>query len=804
MDKSGDILMKTQCIFTLPLNTVCDALDKLVAESSPQDLLHSLEFIVDMIYGPNARWDLRLVTVKTDEVSYRFLLQFLHPDGPVFRLIYKLVTFWDTKTVYNLTEYLCWARDLFEEGMPEYFMDKVSIDERTRRITHMSLNAFELYIFHYAYYVVNPWLQKTGISSPIHESVYMELCVEYLAAFLPFNSNEVSPFVDVTYSSLRNTLPRHNQASYRSDLKPCKFRQSALRNTADMSPQPYIYNLLAWRSEAVFYIFSYVWLNYGKQDPTTGSILREPPPSVDHVRVVRTMVKHYHYFANSAVGDMSALDALKRIVRPVCGDKIYRFLRRSIYNWPLDTSFRVILEAWLSYIQPWRYTDFAQYGSSTTNLLSQDATKDRAVDRIWHGFIAEYLLAYTVIYQQVLPRFFRLDLTSSQNAMMINRVTKVFSQQNLNIMIAEVESCLLDQSRWEKEILDKKDTSVFPVATMDGTPVAVLVENSPSVVINGKQWYAKLFEKLVHLEGNQYSYTPMFRRDTDEVYKLLDTVMAAYISSYFSMMAAEREAAGADETFFSTVMRFLSMRDYQDACYTPLDDRKRVVSLLNQVLNYIAHIYNVPVPTIPDTSSLHSVVAPTSTPCQPPTVTKVSPVRWHVELPKTSRRPTPSYQGNPDLMPIMSNECAFLVRMLHKIATKINNKFSLEISQLFHRPGFVGGVARQIISPPRRVRYYDRNVSAQGHPQLLEASLPPRLSLRWMASYSFLSCVIILIVLSHFFLGNWSSLLISVYALWLIYIAFRALLEPFLPIIPPERTEPTSESREFFDLDVSM
>lgn len=41
-------------------------------------------------------------------------------------------------------------------------------------------------------------------------------------------------------------------------------------------------------------------------------------------------------------------------------------------------------------------------------------------------FIAHNLLAYSAIFQQLLPRFMRTDLVAPKNALMLFRVTKVY------------------------------------------------------------------------------------------------------------------------------------------------------------------------------------------------------------------------------------------------------------------------------------------------------------------------------------------------------------------------------------------
>lgn len=78
-------------------------------------------------------------------------------------------------------------------------------------------------------------------------------------------------------------------------------------------------------------------------------------PSGEYVRLLRTLVKQFHAFAASAKEDKTSLGELKQIVTPLLQGKMYAFLRHLVYRWPLDGSFRLVLELWLSFIQPWRY-----------------------------------------------------------------------------------------------------------------------------------------------------------------------------------------------------------------------------------------------------------------------------------------------------------------------------------------------------------------------------------------------------------------------------------------------------------------
>lgn len=49
-----------------------------------------------------------------------------------------------------------------------------------------------------------------------------------------------------------------------------------------------------------------------------------------------------------------------RILLARHGIQIYQYLSYCMVNWPQDFSFRLILENWLCYIQPWRYDDLSK------------------------------------------------------------------------------------------------------------------------------------------------------------------------------------------------------------------------------------------------------------------------------------------------------------------------------------------------------------------------------------------------------------------------------------------------------------
>lgn len=108
--------------------------------------------------------------------------------------------------------------------------------------------------------------------------------------------------------------------------------------------------------------------------------------------------------------------ALYRTVWSYFQKKLYVFLRHTLEHWPLDASFRLFLETWLSYIQPWRYVSYTSRGNDS----------DKVVDSKWQNFVAENLLFYTLFLEKVIHRFLRVELSSTKTALMLYRISKVY------------------------------------------------------------------------------------------------------------------------------------------------------------------------------------------------------------------------------------------------------------------------------------------------------------------------------------------------------------------------------------------
>lgn len=161
------------------------------------------------------------------------------------------------------------------------------------------------------------------------------------------------------------------------------------------------------------------------------------------------LVKHGHYFSDACrQGGQYLPTNLKHdtFASEENRKQLYAFLAHSVDHWPLDASFRIVLETWLSYIQPWRYARSASEAlllkpaSNDDNMQQHGDARGPDVVSLWTLFVNENLRFYSNLLGKVLARFFRLDLTSPKNAHMLFRVAKVYSQDNFMAVLSRVSA----------------------------------------------------------------------------------------------------------------------------------------------------------------------------------------------------------------------------------------------------------------------------------------------------------------------------------------------------------------------------
>ncbi|XP_053595621.1 sphingomyelin phosphodiesterase 4 isoform X2 [Microplitis demolitor] len=737
MASSADIATaRLRAYLNLPLIERCKELAVFIVESSTTELQHVFPILIDSIFGvtTNVGWGLHNINLKKHPYEHETLCNFFGPQGPIFTLCYKLLPDCYLKYNFPISFLPTKIKLLVEEGIiPPFYQDKLKDDHNTRCPTALLLNPFEYYIFHFAYHLTNPWLQL-HLNDDVWtnwETAYVQLAHLYLYHFLPRDNSPVLPIIG---PYVRTTPPRKLMQS--PDLK--RLQTPRLLRTSILSPVssppsgvPQQQCLpQVWRSETVVQVFLDFWLEYTEEDklisslnPSLSSSLprRNSIHSGEHIRLVRAFIKTLHEFANSATGNKSAMDELKRIILPSIQGKIYTFLRQAIYHWPLDSSFRLILEAWLSFIQPWRY--IPDFGITKGTKCSEEEKGKISDPSYWMPFVANNLLAYTAIFQQLLPRFMRTDLVAPKNALMLFRVTKVFSQPHLAVMLAEAESCISDTSLTRSKI-------------------------------STSQWNNIIRQQIVELEGSTYQYIPMFSATTSsQIIKLLITIKQAYLTSVSIVEALEKRRT--ERKFFKSLWEFFNGDECTDDDIG-LIERKRVPGLLANAQQQLVDIFelgDIPEAFIAADKEYHDSILSTSF-CH----------QSHMNSSMDSSRPGEfvlirnahqnckcmDYMGDPELKPVSSNESAFLVRLLYRFCEVINHKYETKIISMYNRNDFIGRIARKILQPPTTVIQLPKRTQSGFLPRE-ERCLPPRLSLRILARHNFIFTFLLELLVNHGF-----------------------------------------------------
>ncbi|KAI4503032.1 hypothetical protein M0802_002076 [Mischocyttarus mexicanus] len=729
MATSTDIAtIRVQRYLNMPLVQRCNELAMLIDESSTTELQHVFPMIIDSLFGitDNIGWGLHCITYKKNPQEYEILYNFLSPLGPIFSLCYKLLP--DCYLKYNFpVSYLpSKIRSMLEEGViPPFYLDKIRDDQGARVPSALCMT-------HY-----------------------------YLHHFLPRDNSIVLPIIGPYIKKSPQRKLMHMPESKRLQT-PRLLRTSILSpgstNLVVGVPQQQCLPQV-WRSETVIQVFLDFWMEYTEDDhmPSQMNMSYSTPiprrhsiHSGEHIRLVRAFIKTLHEFANSSVGDKSAMDELKRIILPSVQGKIYIFLRKAIYHWPLDSSFRLILEAWLSFIQPWRYVPGVTY---TKEGRPEEEERGKIHDpKRWIAFIANNLLAYTVIFQQLLPRFMRTDLIAPKDALMLFRVTKVFSQPHLARILSEIESCMDDA-------------------------------NLNRSRMQSSQWTSIVRQQIMELEGPTYQYVPMFSvAIITQITFFLGIIKQAHLTATSLIEALEKRKRS--QQYLVAIWEFFYGEDNSSDDIS-IEERRRVPLFLANAQQQLIEIFEISIEDIPQISitpdqEYHDSILSTSFHHQHQMDSSLDSSRPGLFVPipdgGTNFRYI-EYIGDPELQPVRSNECTFLVRYLYKFCTYINNKYQHEINNLYKKRNFLGRICRQILIPPTTVVKLPKRTTngfTSGHEELL----PPRLSLRRLSNYNFLAYLLVNVSIAGITNYGILWLFFITFIIWSTYILIRAVFEP--------------------------
>uniref|UniRef100_A0A3P9QA95 Sphingomyelin phosphodiesterase 4 n=1 Tax=Poecilia reticulata TaxID=8081 RepID=A0A3P9QA95_POERE len=555
------------------------------------------------------------------------------------------------------------------------------------------------------------------------DSAYFLLVDRYLKYFLPIEGSvPASPFTD-SRGSVAAPSPRVSFAGYGvhspSLLKHHIFHQPSVN--ADPAAQE------IWRSETLLQMFVEIWLHHYSLDlyqKLQSPQVKEPfNPSEEHVLVVRLLVKHLHAFSSSLKPEpppspahspphTSPLEEFKRVVvQRFVQQKLYLFLQHCFGHWPLDASFRAVLETWLSYIQPWRYT-----GEKPNAQPDQNRTVE--------PFVHENLLLYTKLFQGFLNRATRTDLVNAKNALMVFRAAKVLAQPNLADMIQRGEQLFLEP----EQVLPHRQPRGYLTPGQGGcylSPRQRMVTDTAF----------KVKSHVYSLEGQDCQYKQMFGSEVRAaVMRLIQIIaQARHTAKRISDQSSEAAAGGSFLSWFGLASSDLSNAFPGAEPEDSGEYLKKTHEFLDRALENLCHIFKL------NQNQLAQLVANLG-PAQddgranqlPDCVQgENGPVLTDLgrrQIINGLRRFEVQYQGDPELQPIRSYESALLVRLLYRASSLLNNR--AQMGALCSRSDFLGRLGRRYLTDPDScVRRSPMSRRA------LERRQQPRLSLRPLASY---------------------------------------------------------------------
>jgi len=766
---SVNIMNHVDYSFNAPnIKLKCAELTYILDNCPQKDLAAAYQKILDKVFdvrNGGRGFSVGYVLRSREPEDFKALYSFLCSTGPMLRTGSKLLSDPYIRFEFPISLLSSNTQQHIECMTATQFITSKLSPHNT---SNLMLNSFEYFMFTFATYLVKPYTIDNKMQSG--DSLYTALTEDYLSYFLPCDGT-TPPLLACTFTVSSPSPP--SPISVESPASMSHGRRSLLKHGNSIlsspskttspvyhSPDPQSAGQQVYRSESMIYTFFELWMSpfcqpaKTKTDSPLGQKTSDLQiPVSDTLRIIRMLIKHLHFFVNSGGPlELSPLCQLKRTILPNVKSRIYSLFKFIFSNWPHDMSFRLVLETWLSYIQPWRYTDAA-----LKNRANDEATSVE-VDERWQQFIAENILFYTHTLRLLLPRFFRMDLTASRNALMLFRIAKIYSQNGLKELIQSAESGL------DRGGVLNASFGGLERSYLDGMPSLLnYSEVSDSLISSSRQC-------VIELEGVAFKYEAMFDNLFRQTVAQILSMASRGLDVAEDTVDEGRKASESSQSTFEWVWQNLFGTVKQEPNNPEVEDFKKTINYLSQAIASLSCVFDLAVPESNSKKSRHkdpnsSLPSnfPETVPDKGTSCRVLTPHgRWQVL--QGIAKPECRYEGDPDRVPINENEIVWLVRAMYQLSVRINAKYSHAMQTLYIEDSVLGEIARVLLVEPSSFFQINKRLDG-GRPSRIYSVHRPRISLRFLGSwkclvYLFCSCFFLSLIFGWSLFGSVMMLLL--------------------------------------------
>ncbi|CAK7314103.1 sphingomyelin phosphodiesterase 4 isoform X3 [Vulpes vulpes] len=768
-----------------PFAQRCQDLVKVIEDFPAKELHTIFPWLVESIFGSLdgvlVGWNLRCLQGRVNPVEYSIAMEFLDPGGPMMKLVYKLQAE-DYKFDFPVS-YLPGPvkASIQERVLPDspLYHNKVQFPTTGGLGLNLALNPFEYYMFFFALSLITQKPLPGALHIRTSDCAYFILVDRYLSWFLPTEGSVLPQLSSSPGGPSPSPAPRTPAIPFASyGLHHTSLLKRHVSHQTSVNADPASHEI--WRSETLLQVFVEMWLHHYSlemyQKMQSPHAKESFTPTEEHVLVVRLLLKHLHAFSNSLKPEQvspsahshatSPLEEFKRAAVPrFVQQKLYLFLQHCFGHWPLDASFRAVLEMWLSYLQPWRYAPEKPAPSSDCQA--------RCVSERWAPFVQENLLMYTKLFVGFLSRALRTDLVSPKNALMVFRVAKVFAQPNLAEMIQKGEQLFLEPEL----VIPHRQHRLFTAPTFTGS----FLSSWPPAVTDTS---FRVKSHVYSLEGQDCKYTPMFGPEVRTLVLRLAQLITQAKQTAKSISDQCGESTPGHP--FLSWLGFCSTDTNGSYPANDLDEMgqdsvRKTDEYLEKALEYLCQMFRLSEAQLAQlTLALGTTQDENGKKQLPDCIVGedgliLTPLGRY-QIINGLRRFDIEYQGDLELQPIRSYEIASLVRMLFRLSSAINCRFAGQMAALCSRADFLGSFCRYHLTEPGVTGRH--LLSPVARESAASRARGPRLSLRFLGSYrTLLSLLLAFFVASLFCIGPLPCALLLMLGYLLYAVAMTLLTE---------------------------